>query len=299
MQIFRHLTANNIKLTELPFTREISMEAYLVENPDVLILDNDELSTVTILAAEISIKDGRASRQGDGRIDLLARYGDNVVGVVELKLGELTRDHLRQLEDYLSKTEQIKEVVQKEVETKDSKELKYIGLLVGTAIDQDLSRTIHEGYIAHDAIPIAALIISRYRGQDNNIYVVTDTIFKNTSRKFDKTKYLLNGEIYGKSRLVLAVLRKYVEDNPKVTFAQLQKTFHKKLQGSYGCFDTLDNAQTIFTQSGYKRHFLRAEDTIALADATIAVCNEWGITNIPDFVRHALRLGFKIKEQKE
>jgi hypothetical protein len=35
------------------FKREIAMEAYLIENSDILLLDNDEFSTVDIIDAEI------------------------------------------------------------------------------------------------------------------------------------------------------------------------------------------------------------------------------------------------------
>ena len=71
-QIYRHLTANHITLNAMPFLREIAMEAYLVENPDILALDNDELSTVRVVEAELAVPGGRRSKKGDGRIDLLA-----------------------------------------------------------------------------------------------------------------------------------------------------------------------------------------------------------------------------------
>jgi len=94
MQLYRHITANNVILKEMPFLREISMEAYLIENSDVLALDADELSTVTVLGDEVSVVDGRPGKRGDGRIDLIAQYGDSTFGVIELKKGELNDNHL-------------------------------------------------------------------------------------------------------------------------------------------------------------------------------------------------------------
>lgn len=41
----------------------------------------------------------------------------------------------------------------------------------------------------------------------------------------DYTKYQFNGGIYGKGRLVLAVVQDYVEKHPTVTVPELQKTF--------------------------------------------------------------------------
>ena len=41
MEIYRQITANNIELKEYPFLKELAMEAYLLENEDVLKLDKD------------------------------------------------------------------------------------------------------------------------------------------------------------------------------------------------------------------------------------------------------------------
>jgi phosphotransferase system IIA component len=48
MQIFRHLTINDVQLEEFPFKRELSMEAYLIENEGVLSLDANTFNNVDI-----------------------------------------------------------------------------------------------------------------------------------------------------------------------------------------------------------------------------------------------------------
>jgi hypothetical protein len=293
MQLYRHLTANSIKLEEMPFFREISMEAYLIENPDILALDNDDLSTVSILEVEVPMRGGRASKGTDGRLDLLALYGESTIALIELKLGELADVHLEQLEDYLNMTDQLDEIVEANVEGDD---VKYIGILVGSSVNGSLREKIEKGYLIKESIPVAALTLKRYRGEDNNIYVVTDTYFHNVSRKFDRTKYVFNKETYGKNRLVHAVIAKYAEDHPGITYSQLQSIFPKKLQGSYGCFQTLDSAHEIVNSSGRKRHFVKPEEIVELKDVRIAVCTEWGVKNIGGFVETARRLGFAIEE---
>ena len=65
------------------------MESYLVENEGVLALDNDTFSDVTIIQEELTLKQGRSSKDTDGRIDILLTYSNEYIGVVELKLGEL------------------------------------------------------------------------------------------------------------------------------------------------------------------------------------------------------------------
>jgi hypothetical protein len=291
MQLYRHVTANHVALSPMPFQRELSMEAYLIENPDILALDEDDLAEVTIVEAEVALPGGRQSKQGDGRIDLVAIYGDSTAGIVELKLGELNGYHLKQLEDYLAKAHAIMPLLRDHLEKEDPK---LIGLLVGTAITQELRSRIENGYLVHETIPVAALTLSRYRGNDNNLYVVTDTFFRNESRKFDKTKYRFASGIYGKNRLVLAVIREYVEEHPGITLANLSKAFPKELQGWSGCFDTIENAKHLADSTGHKRHFLKPDETIELNDSQIAVSSQWGIGNIGRFLENAKKLGVSI-----
>ena len=107
MKILKHFTANDEKFEEFPFKRELSMEYYLIENEGVLALDDGIFSEVEIIEEELTLKQGRSSKETDGRIDILAGYSQEYLGVVELKLGELNNIHLDQLEDYLIKCDQI------------------------------------------------------------------------------------------------------------------------------------------------------------------------------------------------
>lgn len=187
--------------------------------------------------------------------------------------------------------DQIKSKFQEYVGTEHPK---FLGVLVGTSITPALRAKIEEG--RKDSVPIAALTLARYTGNDNNVYVVTDTFFRDVGRKFDKTKYELNGKEYAKNRLVLACIKKYVEDRPGLTFSDLEKVFPRKPQGSWGCFDTEDNGQRILAETGHKRHFLKPDELVELGDGKIAVCDQWGIDNIGGFLKAARNLGFKIKE---
>jgi len=105
MELFRQITANNIELKEYPFWKELAMEAYLIENEDILRLDKQNFSEVNVLDAEIALKKGR--KDGDGRIDILARYSGEYLGIVEIKLREINEYSLLQLQDYLDLRHQI------------------------------------------------------------------------------------------------------------------------------------------------------------------------------------------------
>ena len=91
----------------MPFQREISMEAYLIENEGVLALDSENLKDVEIIETELTLKQGRKSKNTDGRIDILAIYSEEYIGIIELKLGMITQTHIAQLEDYLEQREWI------------------------------------------------------------------------------------------------------------------------------------------------------------------------------------------------
>jgi len=108
----------------------------------------------------------------------------------------------------------------------------------------------------------------------------------------DKTKYMFNGKVYPKNRLVLAIIKEYVEKhNP--SYQELSSVFDKSLQGSLGVVDLYSNAIKI-SDAG-KRFFLKDEDIINLQDAQAVVCTQWGIFNIVKFIKQATALGFNIE----
>ena len=285
MQIFRHFTANDIQLEPFPFKWELSMEAYLVENQRVLALDSDTFTSVEIVDTELPLKQGRASKDADGRIDILATYSQEYIAVVELKLGELKSTHLNQLEDYLKGRD---EILKQHPDIIDSAfgTPKWIGVLVGTSIESDLANKLTEGYKTDSGIQIAALTIQRYRSKEGNVFVTTDTYFCVAASPKDTTKYLFDGVKLGKGKLVLEVIKRHVEQHPSINYSELEKAFPKSCQGRYGVFDTVENAN-LNVINDRKRHFLKPEEIIELSDSSIAVCSQWGIGNIGKFISQA------------
>ena len=165
MKIFKQVTANNIELSPYPFKKELAMEAYLIENEEILALDNDNFTEVVVLDEEIALKKGRRDR--DGRIDILTSYGAEYLSIIELKLNQIDESTLNQLENYLDQKEQILEIGKywnEEVKPK------WIGVVVGTSISADLQEKLNNGYKYND-IPIAGIVLNRYRSSDNNIFV--------------------------------------------------------------------------------------------------------------------------------
>ena len=269
------------------------MEAYLVENERILCLDADLFSDVEIVETELTLKQGRKSNETDGRIDILATYSQEYIAVVELKLGQLESIHLKQLEDYLEQRSQILVKYPNILNQESTPIPKWIGVLVGSSIDAQLARLLVNGYATTSGIQIAALTLQRFRSGDGNIYVSTETYFNNISFTKDSTKYVFDGITLGKGRLVLAVIKKFVQTHPNISLAELERAFPGNLQGKC-VFSTADHANAIYTSTGRKRHFVDPEDLIQLADGVIAVSSQWGIGNINRFIEYALSQGFDI-----
>lgn len=294
MRVLRHFTANEEQLDSFPFKRELSMEAYLVENEGILVLDDDIFSNVEIIEEELTLKQGRSSKETDGRIDILITYSQEYIGIVELKLGQLENIHLKQLEDYLLKKEQILSQYPNILSADSSSEPKWIGVLVGSSINSELANKIYNGYVTDSGVQIAALIIQRFKSSKGNVYVTTDTYFKISTSIKDTSKYKFNGKALGKGRLVLEVLKHHVENNPEIRFSELEKDFPRRIQGSRGVFSTIHEANEILTRDR-RRHFIKPDELITLSDSTIAVSTQWVIKTIGAFIKKASELGYKIE----
>ena len=108
----------------------------------------------------------------------------------------------------------------------------------------------------------------------------------------DKSKYMFDGKVYAKNRLVLAIIKTHVKNN-NITYKELSDIFDKSLQGSLGVVELYDNALQVVDAS--KRYFLKEEDIIYLSDAKVVVCTQWGIFNIVRFIKQAEILGYRIQ----
>ncbi len=112
----------------------------------------------------------------------------------------------------------------------------------------------------------------------------------------DTTKYLFNGIQYGKGKLVLAVVKKYMQDHPSTSAQLLQTIFPKELQGSIGVVKLLSET-SINCHDPAKRFYLN--DVIQTSTQDCAVCSQWGIDNINNFIKKAGSLGMEITEIQE
>lgn len=127
-------------------------------------------------------------------------------------------------------------------------------------------------------------------GEENN---------ENKKSHQDRTKYSIDGgEPLNKRRFVWAVVKKYVEQHPDVTYDELVHSFPPSLSHSplHGVFQPLELIEKkILKQPDLKKRFMLGPDEIiTLSDGIqITVYNQWG-TNFDGFLRVAQRL-FEVK----
>lgn len=122
-----------------------------------------------------------------------------------------------------------------------------------------------------------------------------DALLKITTNVKDYSTYNFDGNTYGKGKLVLAVVKKFVEDKAPSSFSDLLKAFPRNLQGSMGvvAINVSDKDKGI---GGVKRYFVDANETIPLSSGEeVFVCTQWGKENIEKFINHVTTvLGYKI-----
>lgn len=187
-KLFKQIAADNIVLSEMKFIRELNMEAFIIENPQLL--STDEYSNVDIIQYQLPIKSGRKSKGTDGRIDLLASIDDEFIAIIELKNGMIKDNHINQLNDYMSEFSSKKESIKKELsEQYEIKGHKLLGIIVGTDIFPDIKSELIKGKFFNGDIPIIGMTINRYSTEDNKeVYILSET-FAPPKSKFSRIRF--------------------------------------------------------------------------------------------------------------
>jgi hypothetical protein len=125
-------------------------------------------------------------------------------------------------------------------------------------------------------------------------HVAGQTGRDNTRYDFGKEKNLSKG------RLVLAIIRHHVSENPKISLAKLQEVFKsKEIQKLYGVVDEVSKCKK-FTKNKRDRHFLKPEEQIKLNNGNIkvAVCSQFGVESLAPILKIAKDLGYKVTISK-
>lgn len=106
----------------------------------------------------------------------------------------------------------------------------------------------------------------------------------------DRSKMRFEGKSYGKGRMVLAVVQSYAKKHPHLTASELRAQFPDELH-SLGVVQPVRVAKA--KSRKHRRFFLRDSEVIKLRDRTVAVCSDFGATNIDKFLERARTLGYR------
>lgn len=121
-----------------------------------------------------------------------------------------------------------------------------------------------------------------------------NTIIDERPIQRDKTRYMFNGNVYLKNKLVLAVVKDYLSKNQTMTCNELKTVFDKSLQGSIGVVEYEGVARQ--RKDSNVRFFVKEDDILHLTDGNMLVCSQWGILNIANFIKRAEQLDYTIEQ---
>ncbi|GHS88374.1 hypothetical protein FACS1894201_09810 [Bacteroidia bacterium] len=288
------------ELVPKKFLNEADLVSCIEKNESLLDLEVPYFEEASILHREFHV--------GTGRIDLLAQYED-AIAVIECKSEEIDRDALTQLRGYLSKDDVILEALKQLHEVDNNDQLNWVGILVGQSISfkllAELENTDYKIEIKGQKIPIAAITISRFQESSEEDVVVSNVYFRVEDAKDKKFTLTYNGEEIANNlsigKLVLQVVKHYVQVNNKPTFEELRKIFPDNLNkfGNNGVFKKLEDAKKDDRKLGYTKYYLKnKKDKIKLSDETIAISAQWRYEQSKPFFEKAKELGFTITESK-
>jgi hypothetical protein len=129
---------------------------------------------------------------------------------------------------------------------------------------------------------------------DVGLGILSETLKSESPTERDFTKYMFEGAAYGKGRLVMAVVQKFVQDK-QPTLEQVNAAFPANLQGSLGVVTSADQARVIETRDR-PRHFMEQDELLTTSDGhLLAVCSQWKVGNIGQFIERAKELGYLIQ----
>ena len=269
-----------IQWEETSFPFEHALAGYIIENPQILKLNDSELSEVSIDDAEVTI--GSPSNRADITISYNGN-GNAIQAIVELKNKVADISAYNQIERYLNASKQYK--------------LKYkIGILVAPDFDYDVIKKIKR----KTNKKIYGIKITKYKSSSEFI-VVADIIYSEAHKK-DYTRFTLTniqGRVFenlSKARLAWHIIDSFVMSQPNISFQELKDKFPDKIQKRY-----TGNALHLIVKKDEVPKHLHGRyscNPISLQDGTlILVSNQWNPDTIGTMINNVniLKLNMKIE----
>lgn len=251
---------------------QIFYDGDLVQQDDPVLLD--------------TIRFERDSKKGEDFVRLFSKENFNFGSLKEYTLQSIRKINRKQDFRLL-----LARITSKDFKEKFSDLIKqeFIGEYDGELIDSvlnELNIEIATKNKAGNANPDQIIEIKPNKRNSNDTILAKEL----TSNDRDYSKYFFKGQTFGKNRLVLEVLKDYVENNPSTTYSQLKTIFPDSLQGRE-TFTTEIEAK----QKRDRRNFIKPNEVIPLIYTTIAVSTQWSLGNITRFIDHCKQMNINIQ----
>lgn len=119
--------------------------------------------------------------------------------------------------------------------------------------------------------------------------------FEHDNNKGRLPRYSINGSYpLAQGRFVLEFVRRYIKDNPTLTYLELLRRLPKEIQGTYGIINSYNEAKTKWIAHN-KPYFY--DDILVSGDGVqIVVSSQWVETKTDNVMRLAKRLNYNIEK---
>lgn len=119
--------------------------------------------------------------------------------------------------------------------------------------------------------------------------------FEYGNNKGKLPRYSINGsDPLSQGRFVLEFVRRYIKDNPTLTYLELLHRLPKEIQGTYGIINSYNEARTKWIAHN-KPYFY--DDILVSSDGVkIVVSSQWVETKTDNVMRLAKRLNYNIEK---
>ena len=139
---------------------------------------------------------------------------------------------------------------------------------------------------------LSTQFMTLYMKQDAHSNSIGRSVTSSRTSK-DKTKYLMNGKVLCKRKLVLECIKEYVNANPTLSYDEVHNLFPDYIQGPLGVIKPPNQAEKY--SNAKKRYFFNDDDVIRISNKEYVVCCQWSINNIKRFIQVAKEIGFIIE----
>ena len=171
---------------------------------------------------------------------------------------------------------------------------------IRNAINGDLVKELLKTHFSNGEVAYSADVIEdALQGvvvsvQANEAVILDDNIQGNAARQ----KYIFNGRSYSMGKLALAVVKKYVELNPTVTWAQLSEIFSQRLNFNKKPI-VRRLADVTNNEIHHNRVYNKPADLIrVVGENSVCVSTQWSNDrDMPAFLALVQRLGFTVTRE--